>query len=99
MHMSDESNCVYIMSTFDNKVLYTGVTSNIIRRVAEHRQGTGSAFTSKFRVYKLVYLECGGDIMSAINREKQIKARSRAYKDKLIKSINPEMKDLAEDWY
>ncbi len=97
--MNYETNCVYIMSTIDNKVLYTGVTNNLLRRVAEHRHGSGSMFTSKFKVYKLVYFECGGDMMSAINREKQIKARSRAYKDALIKSINPEMKDLAEDWF
>ena len=87
------------MSTVDNKVLYTGVTSDLLRRVAEHRKGIGSVFTSKYKVYKLVYFECGGDLMSAINREKQIKARSRAYKDELIKSINPEMRDMAEDWF
>ena len=87
------------MSTVDNKVLYTGVTSDSLRSVAEHRQGTGSTFTSKFIVYKPVYFERGGDIVSVINREKQIKARFRANKDKLIKLINPEMEDLAEDWY
>jgi putative endonuclease len=47
----------------------------------------------------LVYFECGGDIISAINREKQIKAKSRVNKEKLISSMNPDWKDLAEDWF
>jgi len=87
------------MSSLDNKVIYTGVTSNLLRRVAEHREGKPGTFSGRYKVFKLVYFECGGDIMAALNREKQIKARSRAYKEKLICSINPEWKDLAEDWY
>lgn len=94
-----ESNCVYIMSSINNKVLYLGVTGNLLRRVNEHRQGSGSSFTSKFKVYKLVYFEFVGDTMSALNREKHIKAGSRAEKEKLIQSINPGWIDLAEDWY
>lgn len=97
--MGYETNCVYIMSSFDNKVIYTGVTSNLLRRVAERREGKPGTFTGKYKVYKLVYFECGGDIMAALNREKQIKANSRAYKEDLIRSINPEWKDLAEDWF
>ena len=53
----------------------------------------------KYKVYKLVYFECGGDIMTAINREKQIKAGSRAVKEKLIASLNSEWSDLAKDWF
>ncbi|NLB71460.1 MAG: GIY-YIG nuclease family protein [Chloroflexi bacterium] len=87
------------MSTLDNKVLYTGVTNNLIRRINEHRQGKGSAFVKKYKVYKLVYFECGGDIMTAINREKQIKAGSRTAKEKLILSMNVDWKDLAEDLF
>ena len=87
------------MSSVDNKVIYTGVTSNLLRRVAEHREGKPGTFTGKYKVYKLVYFKCGGDIMAALNREKQIKANSRAYKEDLIRSINPEWKDLAEDWF
>jgi len=97
--MSFESNCVYIMSSINNKVLYVGVTSDLMRRVCEHRQGSGGGFTSRYKVYKLVHFECGGDIMSALNREKQIEARSRAFKEELIQSINPEWTDLAETWY
>ena len=87
------------MSSINNRVLYTGVTSNLMKRVAQHRQLEGSGFTSKYKVYKLVYHECGGDIEVAIFREKQIKAGSRKYKEKLIRSLNPEWRDLAEDWY
>jgi len=97
--MDYETNCVYIMSSLDNKVLYTGVTNNLIRRVYEHRQGEGSEFVKKYKVNKLVYFECGCDIMTAINREKQIKAGSRAVKEKLIASLNSEWSDLAKDWF
>ena len=97
--MDYETNCVYIMCSLDNKVLYTGVTNNLIRRVYEHRQGEGSEFVKKYKVYKLVYFECGGDIMTAINREKEIKAGSRAVKEKLIESLNSEWSDLAKDWF
>jgi putative endonuclease len=68
------------MSSLDNKVIYTGVTSNLLRRVAEHREGKPGTFSGRYKVFKWVYFECGGDIMAALNREKQIKARSRAYK-------------------
>ena len=87
------------MTSMDNKTLYTGVTNDLLRRVAEHRQGKAGTFTARYKIFKLVYYECGGDITSALNREKQIKANSREYKERLISSINPEWKDLAEDWY
>lgn len=97
--MHHDTNCVYIIATMNNKVLYTGVTSNLMQRVAQHRLGKGGYFTSKYKVYKLVYYECGGDIEAAIFREKQIKAGSRKDKENLIRSINPDWRDLAEDWY
>ena len=71
------------MCSVDNKVIYTGVTSNLIRRVAEHWEGKPGTITGKYKVNKLVYFECGGDIIAALNREKQIKANSRAYKEDL----------------
>lgn len=97
--MSYDTNCVYILSSIDNKTIYTGVTSNLLRRVSEHRQAKPGTFTGKYKIYKLVYFDCGGDIMSALNREKQIKANSRVYKENLIRSINPDWNDLAEDWF
>jgi putative endonuclease len=59
------------MTNTHNTVLYTGVTNNLQRRVLEHRAGTGSVFTKKYNLVKLVYFECGSDIDAAILREKQ----------------------------
>jgi len=87
------------MTNTYNTVLYTGVTNNLQRRVLEHRSGKGSKFTKKYRVHKLVYFECGDDINAAIYREKQIKAGSRRKKIELIKSMNPEWKDLYEEYF
>ncbi len=83
------------MTNKSKKVLYTGVTSDLVRRVYEHVQGIGSAFTSKYKLTRLVYYEVADDIQYAIAREKQIKAGSRAKKIKLIDEFNPEWKDLA----
>ncbi len=97
--MSDRYYCVYIMTNVHNTVLYTGVTNNLQRRVLEHRSGMGSEFTKKYNVKKLVFFECGDDINAAITREKQIKAGSRKKKIELINSINPEWKDLYEEYF
>ena len=85
---------VYIMTNKYNTVLYTGVTNNLARRVYEHQERRGSAFTTRYNVTKLVYMEPFGDIREAIAREKQIKAGSRQDKIDLVKSMNPEWKDL-----
>ena len=89
--------CIYILTNKHNTVLYTGVTSNLIRRVSEHKEKKGSGFTRKYNAEKLVFYECGSDINQAILREKQIKAGSRQKKIDLIKSFNPEWKDLFEE--
>jgi putative endonuclease len=73
------------------------VTNNLRRRVIEHRTGQGAKFTSKYKIIKLVYYECGGDINAAIDREKQIKGGSRQSKNDLINEINPEWKDLFDE--
>ena len=88
---------VYIMTNAHNTVLYTGVTNNLLRRVQEHKQGVGSAFTRKYNVHKLVYYESGSDARSAIAREKQIKGGSRQKKIDLINSMNPEWRDLYDE--
>ena len=90
---------VYILTNRYNSVLYTGVTNNLERRVLEHRSGKGSRFTSKYNVHKLVYFESSDDINEAISREKQIKAGSRQQKIALIDSMNPEWKDLFEEFF
>lgn len=97
--MSDREYCVYIMTNAHNTVLYTGVTNNLQRRVLEHRPGEASSFTKKYNVTKLVYVESGDDVNSAIVREKQVKAGSRKKKIELIESVNPEWKDLFEEYY
>ncbi len=88
---------VYILSTNDNKVIYTGVTNNLPKRVYEHRNSLDrKSFTSRYHVKKLVYFEYTGDVRAAIEREKQIKSWNRARKNKLIQMQNPNWDDLYE---
>ena len=88
---------VYILSNCTNTTIYTGVTSNLIRRVFEHRQNTDpKSFTAKYDVHKLVYYEYTGDVRVALEREKQIKSWSRAKKNKLVNARNPKWEDLGE---
>ena len=86
---------VYILSNTNNRVIYTGVTNDLIRRVYEHKNHLDKTnFTSRYNVEKLVYYEETSSVRSAIEREKQIKSWSRAKKDKLIESNNPDWQDL-----
>ena len=85
---------IYFVTTTNNKVLYTGVTESLIRRIAEHKEGSGSQFTAKYRCHKLVYYECFSDIEQAIEREKRLKHFKREWKDNLVNQINPEWRDL-----
>lgn len=85
---------VYIATNKSDQVLYTGITSNLIKRIFEHKNKLASGFTSKYNVNKLVYYEEHTSAIDAITREKQIKAGSRKKKLDLINSINPEFKDL-----
>jgi putative endonuclease len=88
---------VYIMTNISNTVLYTGVTNNLRRRTARHKARTGSQFTSRYKVNKLVFYEEFARITDAIAAEKRIKAGPRARKIQLIESLNPEWKDLCAD--
>jgi len=99
MAMTERQYFVYIMTNAHNTVLYTGVTNDLQRRVLEHRAGKGGAFTKKYNIIKLVYYESGADINMAIFREKQIKAGSRRKKMDLINNLNPEWKDLYEEYF
>lgn len=85
---------IYIMTNYDETVLYTGVTSDLIKRVYEHKNKLRKGFTKKYNVDKLVYYEVFDNIESAILREKQIKGGSRAKKLKLIKQFNSDWVDL-----
>ena len=81
-----------------HSTLYIGVTNNLLRRVNEHKNGTGSHFTARYKVNKLVYYEMTNSIQSAILREKQIKSGSRQKKIDLVKSVNSEWQDLSDDF-
>ena len=89
----DAQPAAYIMTNRKDGVLYTGVTSNLIGRVWQHREKR-NGFSARYRCDKLVWFEMHGDMHSAINREKQIKAGSRAKKVALIETGNQEWRDL-----
>jgi putative endonuclease len=89
------SFCVYITTTKNNTVLYTGVTRDLKKRIAQHKLKIGSAFTKRYHVDKLVYYEAFVDAKSAIAREKQIKAGPRQKKIDLIRGMNKLWVDLA----
>jgi putative endonuclease len=88
---------VYIMTNKYHRVLYTGVTNELKRRVYQHKAKIVEGFTKKYNVNKLVYYEVTSDIDSAILREKQIKGGSRKKKIDLINGMNPEWKDLYDE--
>ncbi len=85
---------VYILASRRNGTLYVGVTNDLVRRVHEHREGLGSAFTRKYRVALLVYFESTTDITAAIEREKELKRWNRKWKLALIERDNPTWRDL-----
>ena len=89
---------VYILANWDDSVLYIGVTSNLERRLYEHKNGLVESFTKKYNVHKLVYFEHTGDVYSAISREKQLKKWNRQKKNELIERMNPDWKDLTKAW-
>jgi putative endonuclease len=87
---------LYIMTNRPNGTLYVGVTANLTRRVSEHRAGTGGGFTTKYGRTHLVYAEHHEEILRAIQREKTIKHWRRAWKVRLIRTINWDWADLSE---
>ncbi len=95
--MIKKKGYVYILANIPNRVLYTGVTSNLVKRIYEHKHHTVKGFTKKYNVDKLVYYEAFDDIVNAISREKQIKGGSRQDKLDLIIKENPDFRDLYEE--
>ena len=89
---------VYIM-TNRSGTLYTGVTNDLERRVYEHKSRTGSKFTTKYKIDRLLHFEAFTNILDAITREKQIKGWLRAKKIALIESANPDWEDLSAEWH
>ena len=86
---------VYILTNWNNDVMYIGVTNHLERRVNEHRSGMIEGFTRKYHVHKLVYYETTSDVKAALAREKQLKKWSRAKKNELVRTMNPQWEDLA----
>jgi putative endonuclease len=93
----EKQPCVYILASKRNGTLYVGVTSDLVKRVYEHKHGLADGFTKTYGVHFLVYFELREDMNTAITREKQIKKWNRAWKLELIERNNPTWKDLYEN--
>ncbi len=87
---------VYILANKRNGTLYTGVTANLVQRVSQHKDGTLPGFSTRYGCKRLVHYELFDDMVTAIEREKQIKAGSRKKKLLLIETMNPQSNDLYE---
>jgi putative endonuclease len=87
---------IYIVSNTKRTVLYIGVTSNLYARAYQHKNNEGTVFTKKYKCTDLLYFEFYDSIEGAILREKQLKKWKREWKDNLIKTFNPDLKDLFE---
>ena len=92
----ERMNFVYMMSNCNRNVLYTGSTSDLISRVADHKAQRISGFTQKYNVIYLVWYEVAQDMDGALLREKRIKRWKREWKDNLVASMNPDCEDLYE---
>ncbi|MGB3403150.1 MAG: GIY-YIG nuclease family protein [Microcoleaceae cyanobacterium] len=94
--MEPKQPCVYILASKPNGTLYIGVTSNLIKRVWQHKNNLVEGFTHKYSVHQLVYFELYDDMAEAITREKRLKKWNRSWKVRLIEEQNPKWKDLYE---
>ncbi len=88
---------VYILATASDTAIYTGVTNDLIRRIYEHKNDIFEGFTKRYKVHKLVYYEIVEDILSALEREKQIKSWKRVKKVALVNAFNPDWHDLYDE--
>ena len=89
---------VYLLTNWNDKVMYVGVTNNLERRVFEHKNKLVKGFTEKYNVKKLVYFEHTPNVKAALEREKEIKKWRREKKNNLVQTQNPDWKDLSEEW-
>ena len=96
--MKEYNFYVYILTNWDNKVMYIGMTNDLKRRLDEHKAKRVKGFTAKYNVNKLVYYEHGTDVHAALAREKEIKKWRREKKNNLVMSMNPDWKDLSLEW-
>ncbi len=93
----EKKPAVYILASKRNGTLYTGVTSDPVGRVWQHKNRTVEGFNSKYKVHLLVYFEMHVDMRNAFVREKQLKKWNRAWKPTLIERTNPEWRDLWQE--
>ena len=96
--MAEKEYYVYLLTNWNNKVIYVGVTNDLQRRIYEHKEKKVKGFTEKYKVNKLVYFEQTTEIEVALNREKEMKKWRREKKDKLVENINPSWRDLSKDF-
>lgn len=89
---------VYLLTNWNNKVMYVGVTNDLERRIYQHKNKLVKGFTEKYNVNKLVYFEETQDVIAAITREKEIKKWRREKKDQLVNEMNPTWKDISLEW-
>ena len=89
---------VYLLTNWNNKVMYVGMTNSLERRVFEHKAKLVEGFTAKYNVHKLVYFEETSSVNAAITREKEIKKWRREKKNALVVQANPRWRDLSEDF-
>lgn len=94
----EKQPCVYILARASHSTLYTGVTSNLLGRIYQHREGLAEGFTKRYGIKRLVWFEPHETMEQAILREKRIKRWPRAWKYDLIHQANPTWRDLAEDF-
>ena len=88
---------VYLLTNWNHRVMYVGVTNDLSRRLYEHKNKLIKGFTEKYNLNKLVYFEETRDVQSALAREKEIKKRRREKKDALVQSVNPELRDISDE--
>ena len=93
----EKQPCVYLLASKRNGTLYTGVTSNLLKRVWEHKNNLVKSFTRKYGVHTLVWYEMHDTMESAIQREKAVKNWERSWKIKTIEELNPRWEDLYPD--
>jgi putative endonuclease len=93
--VSEKSYYVYVLTNWNQRVMYVGVTSDLKRRIHEHQNKLVKGFTEKYNVNKLVYYEQTNDVITALAREKEIKKWRRQKKDNLVVSVNPQWQDLS----
>ncbi len=90
---------VYMMQSSSRRALYIGITGDLEHRVWQHKNGEFEGFSADYKTHRLVYFERYSEVAHAIAREKQLKRWSRAKKEWLVKTMNPEWKDLAAEWF